>query len=173
MTNNEKTFGGDTGNVFISIEVYRCVSVCTCMRWVTQSCLTLCSPIDCSLLGSSVHGDLQASILEWVAMLSSRGSSQPGIEPRSPALQLDSLPSEPPRKPKNTELGSLSFLWGIFPTHESSQDPLQCKWILYQLSYQRSPEVCRHCWPNPSILPALNMWCSHFAIMQENSREKI
>ena len=48
----------------------------------------------------------------------------PGIEPRSPALQLDSLPSEPPRKPKNTELGSLSFLWGIFPTQESSQDPL-------------------------------------------------
>ena len=42
-----------------------------------QFCLTLCNPIDCSPLGSSVHGILQARILEWVAMPSSRGSSQP------------------------------------------------------------------------------------------------
>ena len=42
-----------------------------------QSCLTLWDPIDCSLLGSSVHGILQARILEGVAMPSSRGSSQP------------------------------------------------------------------------------------------------
>ena len=42
-----------------------------------QSCLTLYDPMDCSLPGSSVHGILQARILEWVAMPSSRGSSQP------------------------------------------------------------------------------------------------
>ena len=42
-----------------------------------QSCLTLCDPMDCSLPGSSVLGILQARILEWVAMPSSRGSSQP------------------------------------------------------------------------------------------------
>ena len=41
-----------------------------------QSCLTLCDPMDCSPPGSSVHGILQARILEWVAMPSSRGSSQ-------------------------------------------------------------------------------------------------
>ena len=40
-----------------------------------QSCLTLCNPMDCSPPGSSVHGILQARILEWVAMSSSRGSS--------------------------------------------------------------------------------------------------
>ena len=40
----------------------------------------------------------------------------PGIEPRSPALQADSLPAEPPGKPKNTGVGSLSLLQGIFPT---------------------------------------------------------
>ena len=40
-------------------------------------CLTLCEPIDCNPLGSSVHGILQARILEWVAMTSSRDSSQP------------------------------------------------------------------------------------------------
>ena len=48
-----------------------------------QSCLTLCNPMDCSALGSSVHGILQARILEWVAMPSSRGSSNPRIEPVS------------------------------------------------------------------------------------------
>ena len=44
---------------------------------VAQSCLTLCDPVDCSLPDSSVHGILQARIVEWVDMLSSRGSSQP------------------------------------------------------------------------------------------------
>ena len=44
-------------------------------------------------------GILQARILEWVAMASSRGLPYPGIEPRSPALQADSLPSESPGKP--------------------------------------------------------------------------
>ena len=44
---------------------------------VTQSCLTLCDPIDCSLPGSSVHGIFQAIVLEWVAISFSRGSSQP------------------------------------------------------------------------------------------------
>ena len=55
----------------------------------------------------TVHGILQARTLEWVAFLYSRGSSQPGIEPRSPTLQADSLPSEPPGKPRNTGEGRL------------------------------------------------------------------
>ena len=60
-----------------------------------QLCLTLCDPMDCSPPGSSVHGILQARILEWVAMPSSRDLPDPGIEPESPAvpaLQADSLP---------------------------------------------------------------------------------
>ena len=52
---------------------------------LTQSCLTLCDPMDCSLPGSSVRGILQAGILERVAMPSSRRSSNPGIKPVSPA----------------------------------------------------------------------------------------
>ena len=44
---------------------------------VAQSCLTLCDPVDCSPPGSSVHGILQARILEWVAISFSRGSSRP------------------------------------------------------------------------------------------------
>ena len=59
---------------------------------------------------------LQARILKWVVMPSFRGSSQPGIKPWSPTLQADSLPSELPRKPKNTGMGSLSLLQQIFPT---------------------------------------------------------
>ena len=69
---------------------------------VAQSCLTLCDPIDCSLPGSSVHGIPQARILEWVAIPFSRGLSNSGIEPRSLALQADSLPSKPPGKPWET-----------------------------------------------------------------------
>ena len=63
-------------------------------------------------------GILQARILEWVAMPSSRDLPNPGIESRSPSLQADSLLSEPPGKPMNTEVGSLSLLQGIFPTQE-------------------------------------------------------
>ena len=55
--------------------------------------------MDCGPPGSSVHGIFQARMLEWVAMPSSRGFSTPGIELRSPALQADSLPSEPPGEP--------------------------------------------------------------------------
>ena len=44
---------------------------------VTQSCLTPCNPMDHSPPGSSVHGVLEARILEWIAMVSSRGSSRP------------------------------------------------------------------------------------------------
>ena len=44
---------------------------------VSQSCPTLCDPMDCSLPGSSIHGIVQASVLEWVAISFSRGSSRP------------------------------------------------------------------------------------------------
>ena len=62
---------------------------------VAQSCLTLCDPTDYSLPGFSVHGILQARILDWVAIPFSRGSANPGIEFGSLALQAASLPSEP------------------------------------------------------------------------------
>ena len=60
-----------------------------------QSCLTLCDPMDCSPPGSSVHRISQAKILEWVAISFFRDLSNLGIEPRSPALLVDSLPTEP------------------------------------------------------------------------------
>ena len=72
----------------------------------------------------------------------------PGIELRSPALQADSLPAEPQGKPKNTGVGSLSLLQQIFPTQESNWGLLHCRQILYQLSYQGSPERLKQTfWP--------------------------
>ena len=63
---------------------------------VVQLCLTLHDPRDCSPPGFPVHGFLQARTLESVAISFSRGSSDPGIEPGSSALQADVLSSEPP-----------------------------------------------------------------------------
>ena len=67
---------------------------------VLQSCLALCSPMNCNPPGSAVHGILQARILEWVAIPFSRESSQPRDQTRSSVLQADSLPSEPRDLPK-------------------------------------------------------------------------
>ena len=63
----------------------------------------------------------------------------PGIKPRSPTLQVDSLLSEPPGKPKETEMHSLALLQGIFSTQKLNWGLLHCKQILYQLSYEGSP----------------------------------
>ena len=63
----------------------------------------------------------------------------PGIEPRSPTLQVDSLPAEPQGKPNNTGVGSLSLLQQIFLTQESNLGLLHCRQVLYQLSYQGNP----------------------------------
>ena len=64
----------------------------------------------------------------------------PGIESRSPVLQTDSLSSQSPRKLKNTVVGSPSLLQGNFLKQESNLGLLHCRWILYQLSYQGSPQ---------------------------------
>ena len=60
---------------------------------VAQLCPTLCDSMDL------VHGILQARILQWVAFPSPVDLPNPGTEPRSPALQADSLPAEPAGKP--------------------------------------------------------------------------
>ena len=62
-----------------------------------------------------------------------------GIKPRSPALQVDSLPSEPLGKPKNTGVGRLFLLQEIFPTEELNWGFLYHRWIFCQLRQQGSP----------------------------------
>ena len=104
-------------------------------RWVVS---TLSHPMDCNLPGSSVHG-------YWSGQLfPPRDLPNAGIKPRSPTLQADSLPSEPPGKPKNTGVGSLSLLQRFFLTQELNWCLRHCRWILYQLSYQGSPYM--HKW---------------------------
>ena len=97
---------------------------------VAQSCQTLCDPMDGSLPGSVIHGILQARILEWAAISFSRGSSQPRDRTQSPALQTDSLPSEP---------------LGIFPNQGLNPGLLHCRQILYHLRHQGSPSVRLNC----------------------------
>ena len=64
----------------------------------------------------------------------------PGIKPRFPTLKADSLPSEPAGESKNTGVGSLSLLQGIFLIQELNCGFLHCRLILYQLSYQGIPK---------------------------------
>ena len=94
----------------LEIELINCGQWCNqsqlCNVKVTQSGPTLCNPMD-----YTVHGILQAGILEWVFWVS---------------------------------LEWVSLLQGIFPTQESNQSLLHCRWIIYQLSYQESPKWRLH-----------------------------
>ena len=65
----------------------------------------------------------------------------PGIKPGSSALQVDSLPAEPPGKTKNTGLGSHSLLQQILQTQGLNPGLLHCRRILYQLSHQGCPRI--------------------------------
>ena len=106
---------------------------CAVLRLVIQSCLTLCDPMDCSPPGSSVHGDCRSRILKHIAIPSSRGSSQPRDRRQvsCTAGRFFTIWA----KVKNTGVGSLSLLQGIFLTQESNWGLQHCRWILYQLSY--------------------------------------
>ena len=96
---------------------------------VAHLCPTLCNPIDYIEFSRPEY---------W----SRKPFPAPGdlcnlrIEPRSPTLQADSLPAEPPGKTKNTGVGKPSLFQGIFQTQESNWGILHCRRILYQLSFQ-------------------------------------
>ena len=109
--------------------------------FVAQSCLTICKHIDCSLPGSSVHGFSRQEHWSGLPFPSPGDLPDTGIEPGSPALQPDTLPSEPPGKAKNPGVCSHSLLEGICLTQGLNRGLLHCRWILYQLSPQGSPEA--------------------------------
>ena len=83
----------------VCVRAYVRVCVRACVRVCVLSHVSLCNAMDYSPPGASVHGILQARILEWVAMHSSRGTCPPGVKPASPAWAGGSSPSEPSRKP--------------------------------------------------------------------------
>ena len=99
---------------------------------------SLCDPMD-----YTIHGTLQAR-MEQVTFPFSRHPPNPGIKPKSLTLWIDSLPAKPQRKPKNTRVGSLSLLQGIFLTQESNQGVLHCRWVFYELNYQGSPKNLKY-----------------------------
>ena len=83
---------------------------------VTQSCLTLCNPMDCSLPGFSVHGILQARTLEWVAISFSRGSSQPRYRTQVSCIAGGFFTIWATRSPKMLE-------WEAYPFSRGSSGP--------------------------------------------------
>ena len=94
--------------------------MCVCSG--AQLCPTLCDPVDCSPPGFSVHGILQARILEWVAIFSSRGSSWPWDWTRASCTAGRFFTNEPPGKLHfwivlgiSNFLGRLSSLWDQLP----------------------------------------------------------
>ena len=125
-------------SIFFALVSLSFINLCTLSRF---SCVWLCNPTDCSPSGSSVHGILQARILEWVATPSSRGSSQPRDWTQVFRFAGDSFLSEPPEKRKTIGVGSLSSLQGNCPNQELNQAFLHCRWILYQLNYLGSPKI--------------------------------
>ena len=140
-----------SGNTFsVPLRLTMCCAV--------LSLVQLCNPMDYSPAGSSVHGILQARILEWLPSSPPGDFTNPGIEHRSLVLQADSLPSEPPGKPKNTGVGNLSLLQGIFPTQELNQGLLHCRRILYQLSYQGSPNMYGNNSQSPDLSLLFQIW---------------
>ena len=100
---------------------------CACMHAKSlQSCLTLCDPLDYSPPGSFVQGIFQAKILEWVAMLSPRGSSQPRDRTRvscGSCIADGFFTTEPPRKPLQVvghQLKTMSGRQAFLPTPSSA-----------------------------------------------------
>ena len=83
---------------------------------LSHSVVTKCDPMNLAHEAPLSMGTLQAKILDCVACPPPGGLPSPGIEPRYPVLQMDSLPSEPPEMPRNTRVGSLSLFQGIFLT---------------------------------------------------------
>ena len=116
--------------------------LCMCLCLVIQSCPTLCDSMDRSLPGSSgPRGFSRQGYWRGLPCPPPGDLPNSGIEPRSLTLQVDSFPSEPPGKSKNTGVGSLSLFQWNFLTQESNQGLLHCRRILYQLSHQESP-IC-------------------------------
>ena len=128
---------------------------------VTQLCPTLCDPMDYT--GYEI---LQPRILEWVAFPLSRGSSQPRDQAQVSHIAGRYLPAEPQRKPKNTEVGSLSLLQWIFPAHESNPDILRCRQIFTSWASRETHTVINR-WRNSScrnlslgtLASMQNSWC--------------
>ena len=124
--------------------VFSCTSVCMCTKFlrnhialkvkVAQSCPTLCDTMD-----YTVHGILQARILEWVAFPFSRGSSQPRDQTQVSHIAGRFFTSQATREAQGYWNGYPIPSPADLPDPGTNQDLLYCRRILYQLSSQGSP----------------------------------
>ena len=94
-------------------------------------------------MGYAVHGILQARILEWVGFPFSRVSSQPRDQTQVSNIAGGFFTSWATGKHESTGVDNLSFLHWIFLTQKLNWGLLHCRWILYQLNYQGSPNHCK------------------------------
>ena len=137
------------------------LNVCVCVL-VVQSSLTLCSLKYCSLPGSLDHGILQARILEWVAI------PFPGIKPRSPPFQADSLPSEHPGSPYLPIFEymyiwiTLPYTWNIINQLYFSKKHIPYATSFTSLSQLPQLEVLSYCKDNFSLHATLPSFTTNF-----------
>ena len=117
------------------------------------SCVWLCDPMDCSLPGSSVHGILQARILEWVAMPSSRGSSQPRDRTQVFYTAGRFFTTEPPEKPNTCVCDT----WQQWPPNDHEYTHTQILAAKYYLSLRGSKLHWTDGWSQESTKCAWNI----------------
>jgi len=109
---------------------------------VTQSCLTFCDPMDCSLPRSSVHGILQARTLEWVAIPFSKGPSQPRDQTQVSWIASNSLSSEPPGKPPKKYMFDINSYKSYLKSENES--------YIHQEITPKASKCCIQCCTKPS-----------------------
>ena len=133
-----------------------------CYCSVTQLCLALCNPMDCSTSGSSVHGTFHTRILEWIAIFSSRGSSPPedwtqiSCIARGILYQLSHKGS-----PRILEWVAISASSGSSWPRDWTHVSCIGRQALYLLSHQGSPIGGYHavCWMNEYIPGPMSVLC--------------
>ena len=133
------------------------------MCLAAQSCPTLCDPWTVARQAPLPMGFSRQEYRSGLPCPPLRDLHNPGTEPRSPILQADSLPSEPPGKPMNTKVGSPFLLQGTFPTQESNWGLLHCRRILYQGVNNTRLSI-------QNLLKRIDLKCSHHTQKGNNGR---
>ena len=115
---------------------------------VSHSCPIICDPMDCSLPGSSIHGILQARILEWFAMSFSRRLSHPRDRTHVSFVSCTDRCVLYYQCHLGSQTGVVShyLLQGNFPTQGSNLGLPHCRQILYHLSHQESSMYISRSW---------------------------
>ena len=112
-----------------------------CAALSRSVCLTLCDCMDYSLSGSSIHGESPGRYWSKSPWPLPGGLANIRTEPRPLTLQVDSFLFESPRKHKNTEVGSLSLLHGIFLTQKSNQGLLLAGRFFTSRDTREAPKI--------------------------------